>query len=76
MTDEQTPEPTPGVLIKGEDGTHYFIPHTELSQFAVGSLPDVAESVAAAAPRLDAFTVQQTSVETEDTAAAFFPMAE
>ena len=57
-------EPTPGVLLKGEDGTHYFIPKTDLSGYAVSDVPaplqagaDVAENV----PRLHAFSVQRVA---------------
>lgn len=70
-----TGESTPGVLLKGEDGTHYFIPHTDLSQYAVADVPepltaggDVAENV----PRLHAFSVQRVGGED----AAHMPMPE
>ena len=63
---------TPGVLLKGSDGSHYFIPHTDLSQFAVASADDLGEQVAQAAPRVEAFTVHRTGKD----AAAFFPMPE
>ena len=59
-----TGEPTPGVLLKGEDGTHYFIPKTDLSGYAVSDVPeslqagaDVADNV----PRLHAFSVQRVA---------------
>lgn len=68
-----TGESTPGVLLKGEDGTHYFIPKTDLSQYAVSDVPaplaagaDVADNV----PRLHAFSVSRV----ED--AARMPMPE
>ena len=69
-------EPTPGVLLKGEDGTHYFYPlHTNLSGNAVADVPapltaggDVADNV----PRLHAFSVQRVDAES----AAAMPMPE
>jgi hypothetical protein len=64
-------EPTRGVLLKGADGTHYFIPHTDLSGFTVeGPSAEVGEHVQANAPRLDAYQVQQASAE-EPAAAAW-----
>ena len=82
-------EPTPGVLLKGEDGTHYFIPHTDLSGYTVADVPapltaggDVADNV----PRLHAFSVQRVDAESAaampmpeggaEAAAAFVPMPE
>ena len=59
-----TGEPTPGVLLKGEDGTHYFIPHTDLSGYAVSDVPKVLQAgadVAANVPRLPAFSVQRVA---------------
>ena len=69
-------EPTPGVLLKGEDGTHYFIPKTDLSGYAVSDVPaplqagaDVADNV----PRLHAFSVQRVAGASD---AAHTPMPE
>ena len=60
MTDE-TPN---GVLLKGADGSHYFIPHTDLSQYAAPQVTDdLHEQVASTAPRLDAFKVDPSSVD-------------
>ena len=59
-----TGEPTPGVLLKGEDGTHYFIPHTDLSGYAVSDVPEALQAgadVAANVPRLPAFSVQRVA---------------
>jgi hypothetical protein len=70
-----TDESTPGVLLQGEDGTHYFIPHTDLSGYAV-SIPkplaagaDVADNV----PRLHAFSVKRVD---DESAASIVPMPE
>lgn len=61
-------EPTRGVLLRGADGSHYFIPHTDLSGYAVDDPPaDLAEHLDAKAPRLAAFQVQRAS---EDARAA------
>jgi hypothetical protein len=58
MTDE-TPN---GVLLKGADGSHYFIPATDLSQYAVPHVTaDVSDEVARTAPRLDAFSIDPSS---------------
>jgi len=57
-------EPTPGVLLRGEDGTHYFIPSSDLSAFAVTNVPEALQAgadVAGNVPRLHAFAVQRTS---------------
>jgi hypothetical protein len=68
-----TDETTPGVLLKGDDGSHYFIPTADLSQYAVGDLPaEVSDGVASAAPQVDAFSVERS--DTAEAAAAFFPM--
>jgi hypothetical protein len=63
----------PGVLLRGDDGSHYFIPAGDLSQYAVDAEPDTADRVAGAAPRVDAFSVAQT--ESESTV-AFMPIVE
>lgn len=61
-------EPTPGVLLRGADGSHYFIPHTDLSGFSVEDPPaELGEHLDAKAPRLDAFQVQRAG---EDARAA------
>ncbi len=60
-----TDEPTPGVLLKGEDGSHYFIPHTDLSAYAVEGEPGSLDQIAAN-PRLDAISVQKASGEPGD----------
>jgi hypothetical protein len=81
-------ETTPGVLLRGQDGTHYFIPQTDLSAYAVTNVPeplaagaDVADNV----PRLHAFAVERTGGEDAarmpmpeggSDAAAFMPMPE
>jgi hypothetical protein len=53
---------TPGVLLKAADGSHYFIPQSDLSGFSVESPPDeLADKLDANAPRLDAFQVQRAS---------------
>lgn len=84
-----TGEPTPGVLLKGKDGTHYFIPQTDLSGYAVSNVPeplqagpDVSDNV----PRLPAFSVhraagasdaaQTPTPEGGSEAVAFTPMPE
>ncbi len=57
-------EPTPGVLLKGEDGTHYFIPHADLSGYAVSDVPESLQAgadVAANVPRLPAFSVHRAA---------------
>lgn len=55
-------ESTPGVLLRGADGSHYFIPHTELSGFSVENPPtELAEHLEGKAPRLDAFQVYRAS---------------
>jgi hypothetical protein len=72
-----TDETTPGVLLKGADGSHYFIPSGELSQYAVGDLPaEVSDGVASAAPQVHAFSVERATGATAEAAVAFFPMPE
>ena len=71
MSDENTP----GVLLKSEDGNHYFIPTADLSQYAVGDLPaGVSEGVASAAPQVHAFSVKRSGGESAP--ATFDPMPE
>ncbi|HEY1563911.1 MAG TPA: hypothetical protein VGF72_04420 [Gaiellaceae bacterium] len=64
-------ENTPGVLLKGAEG-HYFIPHAELGKFAVSGDADPEGKVSAQAPKVQAFSVQRTSVETDDVGAGGF----
>ena len=57
MTDE-TPN---GVLLKGADGGHYFIPAADLSQYAATHVTDdMSDEVARTAPRLDAFSIDSS----------------
>jgi hypothetical protein len=57
-----TDVPEKGVLLRGADGSHYFIPHSDLSGFAVDNpSDDVGQHLEANAPRLDAYDVQQAS---------------
>jgi|tagenome__1003787_1003787.scaffolds.fasta_scaffold19736192_2 hypothetical protein len=73
MTDERTP----GVLLRSEEGSHYFIPAADLSQYAVGDLPaEVRDGVATAAPQVHAFSVQRAAGASDEVGAAFFPMPE
>jgi hypothetical protein len=72
-----TDETTPGVLLKGADGSHYFIPTGDLSQYAVADLPAaVSDGVARAAPQVHAFSVERSTGTPAEGAAAFFPMPE
>lgn len=82
-----TEETTPGVLLRGEDGTHYFIPKTDLSAYAVSNVPEpltAGADVAANVPRLHAFAVERAGgddarmpmPEAGSDAAAFMPMPE
>jgi hypothetical protein len=72
MTDEK-----PGVLLKSDDGNHYFIPAADLSKYAVGDLPtEVSEGVASAAPQLNAFSVKRSAGESDAAPAAFTPFPE
>ena len=83
-----TGETTPGVLLRGEDGTHYFIPKTDLSGYAVTNVPEplsAGADVAANVPRLHAFAVERAGgedaarmpmPEAGSDAAAFTPMPE
>lgn len=77
---------TEGVLLRGEDGTHYFIPKTDLSGYAVSDVPEpltAGAGVADNVPRLHAFSVQRVDdaarmpmPEAGSEAAAFVPMPE
>jgi hypothetical protein len=71
MSDEKTD----GVLLKGAGGANYFIPQTELAQFVVSGNPDPDGTVAANAPRLDAFTVRRTPADEGDEASTAFILA-
>jgi hypothetical protein len=76
------------VLLRGEDGTHYFIPKTDLSAYAVTNVPEplaAGPDVAANVPRLHAFAVERAGgedaarmpmPEAGSDAAAFMPMPE
>ena len=59
MTDE-TPN---GVLLKGADGSHYFIPATDLSQYAVAAhvTEEKSDEVTSAATQLDAYSIDASS---------------
>ena len=68
-----TDETQSGVLLKGADGSHYLIPAADLSRYAVSDVPqDVGDDVARTAPRLDAFSIDSSSVG-EDTAKIIMP---
>jgi hypothetical protein len=55
-----TDAPTPGVMLRAADGSHYFIPHTDLSEYTVEKPPaEVGEHLDQNAPRVDAFEVQR-----------------
>ena len=76
-----TGDPTPGVLLKGDDGTHYFIPNTDLSGYAVRDVPEplaAGADVAPNVPRLPAFAVQRVEGDAggESETAAVTPMPE
>ena len=62
---------TSGVLLKSEDGSHYFIPYSDLSQYAAHQ-PNEAD-VAAEAPRVEALSVSRTGTEAYSAAAVAFP---
>jgi hypothetical protein len=62
---------TAGVLLKSEDGSHYFIPYSDLSQYAAHH-PNEAE-VASEAPRVEALSVSRTGTEAYSAAAVAFP---
>jgi hypothetical protein len=62
-------EKTQGVLVKGADGTNYFIPQEKLSDFAIPTKLNPDESVTERAPHLDAFEVQAEEEEYDDTRA-------
>ena len=53
-------EATQGVLLRGADGKHYFIPHTDLSRYALEGTAETGGQLEAGAPRVTAFAVQQT----------------
>jgi len=59
MTDET---PNVGVLLKGADGSHYFIPATDLSQYAAPHVTEEkSDEVTSTAPRLDAYSIDASS---------------
>jgi len=61
MTDET---PNVGVLLKGADGSHYFIPATDLSQYAQPHVSDKKSSdFTNTAPRLDAYTIDASNAD-------------
>jgi hypothetical protein len=76
------------VLLRGEDGTHYFIPKTDLAGYAVTNVPEpltAGADVATNVPRLHAFAVERAGGEDAarmpmpeggSDAAAFMPMPE
>jgi hypothetical protein len=71
-----TDQPTSGVLLKGEDGTHYFIPHTDLSGYAVSDVPEpltAGADVGPNVPRLHAFSVQRVEPGSETTSVTPMP---
>jgi hypothetical protein len=73
MTDEKTP----GVLLKSDDGSHYFIPAADLSQYAVADLPaEVSDGVARAAPQVHAFSVKRSTPGSGAAPVTFDPMPE
>jgi len=64
---------TPGVLLKSEDGSHYFIPYSDLSEYAAEQAHEVTADAAAGAPRVDAFSVKRTGDAGYSPAAVAFP---
>jgi hypothetical protein len=76
------------VLLRGEDGTHYFIPKSDLSGYAVTNVPEpltAGADVATNVPRRHAFAVERAGGEDAarmpmpeggSDAAAFMPMPE
>jgi hypothetical protein len=68
-------EATPGVLLRGADGNHFFIPHTDLSKYAVKGSPDTGGKLDESTLRVDAFAVQRPAADAEESA-AFMPMPE
>ena len=62
---------TPGVLLKSEDGSHYFIPYSDLSQYAAQHADEA--TVDDAAPRVEAFSVSQAGADAYSAAAVMFP---
>lgn len=62
---------TPGVLLKSEDGSHYFIPYSDLSQYAAH--PPNEATVDEGAPRVEALSVSQAGSDSYSAAAVMFP---
>ena len=61
MNDEA---PKVGVLLKGADGSHYFIPATDLSQYAQPHVTkEKGGKFASEAPHLDAYSVDASNAE-------------
>ena len=59
MTDET---PNVGVLLKAADGSHYFIPATDLSQYAVPHVTEEkSDEVTSTAPQLDAYSIDASN---------------
>jgi hypothetical protein len=50
---------TTGVLLRSEDGHRYFIPHTQLDQYAVNHEKVDHGDIATSAPRMEAWAAQQ-----------------
>jgi hypothetical protein len=58
MSDE-TPN---GVLLKAADGSHYFIPATDLAQYAAPHVTeDKTDEVTSAALSIDAYSIDESS---------------
>jgi hypothetical protein len=64
-------EKTEGVLLKGADGTDYFIPQEQLSDFAIPPKLKPDESMTEDAPQLDldAYQAEAEAEEYDDTRA-------
>ena len=61
MTDET---PNVGVLLKAADGSHYFIPATDLSQYAQPHVSEEKSSdFTSTAPRFDAYTIDRSNAD-------------
>ena len=64
---------TPGVLLRGADGNHFFIPHTDLSKYALDSAPETGDAFETESVHVEAVAVQQSD---DAGATAFMPMPE
>jgi hypothetical protein len=61
MTDET---PNVGVLLKAADGSHYFIPATDLAQYAAPHVTeDKSSDFTSTAPRFDAYTIDASNAD-------------